>query len=305
MACPYTPINGYKTIKVFRNGPRYFVALIEDQKGHQFVIKKLLDASNSWARDALSKEILFTNWVVSLGDKSLASYFLNNHDFEVQGNSVWRVQAFCAGKFQNREPSPFLLSDSFSEDVSPVELSNFLSRLHAVTASLPKQLTDRLGSFTLAEYEKFINWDDLPIGVVGVDLNRKIRAFLDSETPTYNSSRRVLTHFEFYGPHILKREDKSLVIIDWENVGVSVESHDVVSIWLRAFQNSNWQEVFLSNFRKGLSSGSQFEAVFRVEVVLQSLGNIAYFSRSDIDAEKNVKDLAIQFFVEQVRNNIG
>lgn len=294
-----------KILKIYRNGPRYFVGLLKTPSGKEIVLKTLLQLENTWARDALTKEIAFYRWIQDYPDEKVSSVFTKLLAYELSPKHLWRVQEKLVGHFQNREPSQFLLRPGFDRNVDPEKLAGFLGHLHAATPRAPGEVRKWFKPSSLAEYEHFISWWKAPRALVGEGLRRKIEGFLETFRLTYDRQEKVLTHFEFYGAHLLMTPQKALKIIDWENVGLSDRTHDLATLWLRAYRCPRWQEGFLSNFRQGCPASFPFEKMFAVEAVLQSLGNIRFFACTKSPLEVKEKDGALSFYLETVKKCVA
>lgn len=293
-----------RVLKVFRNGPRYFVGLLKTPTGREIVLKTLLQLENTWAHDALTKEIAFYRWIQDYKDKKVSSVFTKLLAYEVSEKHLWRAQEKLAGSFQNREPSQFILRPDFGKNVNPEKLADFLRRLHAATPAAPVSVRKWLKASPLREYEHFISWWKAPRALVGEGLRRKIAEFLEAFRSAYDRQEKVLTHFEFYGAHLLITPHGALKIIDWENVGLSDRTHDLATLWLRAYRYPKWQERFLSSFRGGCPKDFPFEEMFAVEAVLQALGNIRFFARTRLPWEVKEKDRALSFYLETIKKYV-
>lgn len=291
--------------KVYRQGPRYFVGLLETPTGREVVLKTLLQTKNTWARDALTKEIAFYRWIQDYADGTVSSAFARLLSFEARGRHLWRAQENLSGEFQNREPSQFLLRPGFERRVDPAKLSDFLIHLQRATPHAPPSVKRWFKASPLKEYEHFISWWKAPRALVGESLRRKVGDFLESYRALYDQSEKVLTHFEFYGAHLLVTPQKRIKIIDWENVGLSDRTHDLATLWLRAYHYPRWQDMFLSSFRKDCPEGFPFEKIFAVEAVLQALGNIRFFARTKNPGEVKERSRALDFYLTTVKSFVG
>lgn len=294
----------YKIVEVFRNGPRFYVAKLRGEDGKELVLKKLLQMNNEWTKTGFRKELAFLHWVESLGVLGLSEVFPRLLAFENTKETVWYATEFLQGDFQNVEPSQFLLREDYNVRVNPTALANFLLSLHAATAAVPEPIGAEMTTSTLEQYAGFLEWQRVPESLVNGSQRRKVEDFLAHGKTLYDQQAKVLTHFEFYGAHILSTIEGDLKIIDWENIGLSDPTHDFTTIYLRAYHFPEWQDEFLSVFRTGLPDEFPFDSVWPVELVLQSLGNLRRFSETKLESELSEKDDAVEYFLQTLLTNL-
>ncbi|MEK7611385.1 MAG: phosphotransferase [Patescibacteria group bacterium] len=325
-------LSNYKLIATYRNGPRFLVARMKNKEGSELVLKKLLQMDNEWTKTGFRKELAFLHWVESLGVSGLSEVFPRLLAFENTKETVWYATELLKGEFQNVEPSQFLLRGDFNTSVTPTALANFLLNLHAVTADVPEPIQEGMTASPLEQYAGFLEWEKLfspstprhsgkvaaatasrigedagsnqHDGWLDVRIQPKIQRFLGEHASVYDRQQKVLTHFEFYGAHILSTLEGDLKIIDWENIGLSDPTHDFTTIYLRAYHFPEWQDEFLSIFRAGLPDDFPIDSVWPVELVLQSLGNLRRFAETTLREELAEKDDAVEYFRQTLLTNL-
>lgn len=294
----------FKVVEVYRNGPRFYVARLKESTGRELVLKRLLKMEDEWTKTGFRKELAFLLWAEALAVPDFSRVFPFLLAFENTKDTVWYATEYLRGEFQNREPSQFLLREDFPVQVDPAALSRFLLNLQALTGELPDPIRSQLRFSTLREYFDFIEWRKVLPSLRRWNLepnfsmaDEMIERFIDSHASIYDRQEKVLTHFEFYGAHLLVTAEGDLKVIDWENIGLSERTHDFTTIYLRAYHFPEWQDDFLYNFRTGLPDGYPFDDLFAVEAVLQSLGNLRFFSETGLGIERAEKEEAIDFFL--------
>lgn len=96
---------------------------------------------------------------------------------------------------------------------------------------------------------------------------------------------RVLKHGEVYPPHIFVQEgDEHAQFIDWENASLGDPYSDHTAVWLRAFEEPEWQEKYYEL----VSSQESFDQDgWNASVFLTAFGNFQYLAEWDqMDASR-------------------
>ena len=102
---------------------------------------------------------------------------------------------------------------------------------------------------------------------------RLIKKEFKKYAPVYNTAPRVLAHQEPYAPHFLKVK-KGFRFLDWENIGWSNPTHDIVTIWMRAHSQPDWQKEFYQQFKKHWRHYKKFDQLWTIDVFIQSVFNV-------------------------------
>lgn len=289
-----------KVLKVWRAGPRFWVRLIEDQ-GRLKVKKELIAFEDPWAKGALLKEAAFFRWGNTVKDEKLKAALPRLLESKEEEGEIWYMREFHEGHFQNKNPSRFILKESFYSDISPERIVDFLERLHHSSRNLPTFLTEHFSTYTLSGFEHFTAWEKLPLEILNEKDREKIRKLLEEKRAVFNAHQNVLCHYEFYGTHLLLTSGKKLKIIDWENVGWGNVTHDLTTLYLRTYSHPDWQERLLKSFREKVDPSTPFEDLFEIELLLQSTGNIRHFLTTREPLEVKERPRALNFFLAQVK----
>lgn len=234
------------------------------------------------------------------------SDFVMMNNFFTQSNLSWCLQVLAALRRLSGEVSP-----QFAREIS--RTSYKLSDYRVLMGPQGRKFFDRK---TLAKAKNFLDAAE-PI------YNRANRAavthheFYGSQILTcgrpFDSTQGGPAHSASSGHSERKskseqrRTGRTVKLVDWENIGWGNPLRDFTSMWVRAYEHPAWQKKFLDNFRKevllegatafgGVPPEAGFEVLFGVEKILQSFGNLTYFSQTPLPVEISRKKKAVGFF---------
>ena len=134
---------------------------------------------------------------------------------------------------------------------------------------------------------------------MGKKLMERIDEFLEDRHDLFDGQQTVIAHHEFYAPHIFINGGE-LNVIDWENVGWGNPAYDLAELWFRSFDHPDFQKELLDKFRATQEEKEIFDQLFSLEVILQGLGNLKYFSLTDLADEKEVAGTLSEFMKEAI-----
>ena len=265
-----------------------------------------MDKNNTWAGNALAKEIAFLRWGKTLADRRLKESLPSLYDYGDSPDDLWCRREYTEGQFINEEPSCFLLKEDFLNDATPAVLADFLSRLHRASVDLPSYLSHCFQtSYSLTNFARCLAWERVSAEFLTDDERLKIKQLIAENEELFNRNQTKLCHYEFYGTHLLLTPDNKLKVIDWENVGLGNIAHDLATIYLRGFTNPKWQSELVRFYGETVGDRAVFNFLFRVEVLFQSLGDIRYFLTTAEPLEVTVKDLALTYFRSEVSKSLA
>jgi thiamine kinase-like enzyme len=285
---------GFEPIKAFRDGPRFYV-VGGNYEGERAIFKsdvedgprRLRKARFRMRREALFLEYANIKHVPKFYEKGTRRQFF------------WLLEGWVSGESQERGESTFLIKDSFFTEKNLGYMVEFLVEMRRLGKKTPLQFEERLPRYTLANYMSLI-WRDRE-HLLGRELSEKASAFLKTRHKIFNANQTVITHHELYGPHIFIDNGK-MNVIDWENVGWGNAAYDFTEIWVRSFAHPDFQAEFMGRFRNLQEDKELFDQLFRIETILQGIGNIKYFCREGMPKEEGaVADTVSDF----LRENIG
>ena len=296
----------FETLKIFKNGPRVYVAggRLQRNGGVDAVFKTPFRSDQALTNLNLRREAIFLKSVPSY----LASLVPAIYDSgqEKDGRFWYLVEWVKPGKPQISGDSDFVMMSTFFTQDNLDWCLSILAALRRLSDEVPPLFAREIAatSYELAGYRALLE----PQGEKFFDQKTitAVSEFLDRAEPVYNRANRMaITHHEFYGSQILS-SGETVKLADWENVGWGNPLRDFTSLWIRSFVHPAWQENFLEGFRKGLKIGSaDFEVLFGVEKILQNFGNLTHFDQAVLPEELALKESAMEFFRWCVLETIG
>lgn len=316
---------GFAVTKTFREGPRFYVigGVYHPpgvDKGEKAIFKADLEAEAKRlpkARLRLRREAIFLRHAKF--KYAPRFYSRGTHvksdvtsDHVASRGIFWLLEEWVPGKSQESGESAFLIRNSFFTEQNLKHSLNFLKELHRLTQiskpggfGKPRGLVEvfekHLNRYNLADYV-YLMRIDRPI-ILGKRLAAKVDAFVNGCHRLFNRNQTVITHHELYGPHIFISKD-SFKLIDWENVGWGNPAHDFVELWMRSFAHQDFQREFYERFRASQEEKRIFDELFRLEVILQGIGNLSFFKSPDLPEEKKVAKEASAFLKEEIERAV-
>lgn len=295
---------GFEPIKNFRNGPRFYV-MGGEYKGERAIFKSDVEVGPRRLRKArfrMRREALFLEHA---GIKHVPKFYGKG----TRRRFFWILEGWAPGESQESGESTFLIKDSFFTEHNLGYMIEFLAELRRLGENPPQQFEERLPRYTLANYMSLI-WKDRE-NLLGKGLSERASAFLKTRHKLFNSSQTVITHHELYGPHIFvdppSREASGgkLNVIDWENVGWGNAAYDFTELWIRSFSHTDFQADFMGRFSALQENKELFDQLFRVEMILQGIGNLNYFRHKGmLKGEIAVADEVSSFLRENIERAI-
>jgi len=295
---------GFKPIRVFRDGPRFFV-VGGDYRGKKAIFKADVEAGPRRLRKArwrMRREALFLEHA---GIRHIPKFYKKG----VRRKLFWLLEEWVSGEPQEMGESTFLIKDSFFTERNLEYLLEFLVELHRLGRGAIPQFEEQFPRYTLVNYMNLI-WTDRG-HLLGEALAEKVGAFLKSCHKLFNANQTVITHHELYGPHIFVvppshgKPRGKLSVIDWENVGWGGPAYDFATIWIRSFAHRDFQTEFLNRFRALQDDRETFDRLFQIEVVLQGIGNLRYFKYTKVREERQIADGISEFLLESIERAVS
>ncbi len=288
---------GFEPAKTFREGPRFYV-VGGGYRGKRAVFKADVEEGPRRLRKArwrTRREAIFLEYA---GIKHIPEFYEKG----VRRKFFWFLEGWVSGESQEMGGSTFLVKETFFTERNMEFLLEFLTELHRLGGKSIPQFEAHLPRYTLADYMNFI-WSDRG-HLLGKDLAEEAAVYLKSRHRLFNINQTVVAHHELYGPHIFVAPDQ-FSVIDWENVGWGNLAHDFVSIWIRSFAHPDFQSELLKRFRAKQKAKEVFDQLFRLEVILQGVGNIRFFKYAKAPEEKLVADEVSDFLRENLEKAVS
>ena len=271
--------------KIFREGPRFFVVGGEYQ-GKKAIFKSDVEDPQKETRRAylkLRREAAF----LQCQPLSQAPAFYAKGE---EQDFFWILEELVPGKSQEAGEGTFLFKDGFFTGENLDWALSFLANLHQVGRknSNPAwvEFKNKFAKrYTLDDYVRVMASDKEYL--VGKSLMDKIDSFIGVRHDLFDGQQTVMAHHEFYAPHIFVNGGE-FNVIDWENVGWGNPAYDFTELWFRSFNHLDFQKELEERFRSSQKETEIFDQLFSLEILLQGLGNLKYFSMTEIEDEKEV-----------------
>lgn len=288
---------GFEPAKSFRAGPRFYV-IGGDYKGKKAIFKADLEASAKRlpkARLRLRREGIFLKHV-------RLEYVPDFYARGVEDDVFWILEEWVPGGSQELGESTFLIKDSFFKEENLRYSLEFLKELHRLGKVRQPQFEKHFNRYTLSDYMFLMRIDR--VATLGEKLAREADVFLRKCYRLFGNSQTVITHHELYGPHIFVNEG-DFHVIDWENVGWGNPAHDLVQLWIRSFAHQDFREELFNRFLKLQEERDDFLKLFRLELILQGIGNLNHFKLAEVAEEKKIAGDLSRFLKESVARAVS
>ncbi|MCK4744701.1 hypothetical protein KAS41_01420 [Candidatus Parcubacteria bacterium] len=288
-----------------RLGMRYYIA--EAKMGKQKAIFKINLQNRSDNQEAeqsykqLKREIEFLNFIKKSGNDFLISALPDILYCGIDKNRIWYIKKYADGQIQSYKNSAFLFRQSFFNKKNINWLINFISNFENISKNKKVKRLKNLYQLTLLDYKNFVAKPSKKINKIyfsNFNVSAAVDEFLKIREKKFNRTQNVLCHFEPYAAHFIKQKS-GFCVIDWENIGWGNIAHDISIIWNRAFLNPAWQKKLISELNKNLKN-SDFQKLFEIEILIQSLGNLVFWHYN-----KNKNELPFRKkYITFAKNNI-
>lgn len=287
----------FKPTKPFREGPRFYV-IGGEYKGEKAIFKADLEASTKRlpkARLRLRREGIFLRHVRL---EHVPKFYARG----VEGEIFWLLEEWVPGESQELGESTFLIKDSFFTKQNLKFSLEFLIELHHLSEKPRPEFEKHFSRYTLAAYADLMLIDRSSL--LGRQLAAKANTFVKKQHRLFNETQTVVTHHELYGPHIFVNHGE-MNVIDWENVGWGNPAHDFVELWMRSFTHPSFQSKLFQRFYAAQKDKEVFDRLFRLEVILQGIGNLNHFKLTKVPEEKKVAREFSEFIVGEIKKAVA
>lgn len=289
-----------EVLQVFRNGPRFFVALC--QMGvHQVIFKTCFNPlrADPFPNHGLKKEILALRYFSTRPHQQFTGLTPRVFWYGL-GSRRWYIREHLVGQPQNVPGSNFIFLESFFTPESIDWFVRFFGQIHRLSRWLPPSLRHVYVSHNLKTNMDLIGWYKLPHLIDFPHITERVRYFLSSHEQLFDNHQRVLTHYEPYASHFFKCDRGTFFVIDWENIDFGTAAHDLSVLWARGALHPYWQHALLKKFYRQTAFKKHFWDLFEIEALLHSINNIDYFLLTSHPAEKRLRPKLLPFFRRMV-----
>ena len=220
---------------------------------------------------------------------------------------VWSLRTYIAEQPLTVDNSDFRFDQRFFELVTPRQAVDFFRKLHELSDRLPQSLTDLIMPYTSAltnpmRFERSLSRAEaMPqFKSQAAHLGRRFQELV----PEYDNYRRVITQYEPYSCHLFVVNGK-IGLIDWENVGWGHALQDLSVLWMRCFEQPDWQADYLEVLREYGYFGGNGQLFWDSELLIQSFANHQYFKTTDHIGTPEYDAAALTFFEHTIERILG
>lgn len=308
MVTTYSPIFaplfeklGFNPLKTFREGPRFFVVGGEYQ-GARVVFKSDVEKIKNRlpkAKRRLRGEALFLE---TAGLDHIPRFFAQG----THRGYFWVVEEWVPGESQELGESTFLFKPAFFTAENLDFILDFWKTLHALprtnrTSGFRRFQKEMAKRYTLKDYAALATLGKEEL--VGSARAQQISDFIGKNHRLFDYHQTVMTHHEFFAPHIFVNHHE-LNVIDWENVGWGNPAYDFTELWMRSALEPDFQRELERRFRRQQPDPEVFDQLFRIERILQGLGNLRLFTAPPVAEERRVAEQMKTFLLEQIERSL-
>jgi hypothetical protein len=312
--------NHFKPVEVLRYGPR-FICLVVKTGNRIGMFKMVLPVDErtpantppdyKWtefeAIEALERRLLKEALFLQFFSQQLGEAGFEPQIIALsEGTPVWSVRTFIKERPMSAWDSNFILSPRFYQHVTPRQAVEFFHKLHQLSPAVPQSLTEYIKAFvsTLTNSNRFER------SVARAKAMPEFAGLADhlaerfaAVQPRYADYTRVITQYEPYGCHLFLVNGK-LGLIDWENIGWGHPLQDLSVLWMRCFDDPEWQAEYI----RVMDEYGYFEGNGRLywesELIIQGFANHQYFSEGGPIGNLDYDQRAIRFFADTIRQTI-
>jgi hypothetical protein len=284
-------------VNVYRDGPRYWVGQVSTRDGENLILKAVVD-DTGWTEpdtevthqpsDQLKAEISI-------------SAALEQHSQHIAGNvpcikdsssegDIWILRELQKGRDMSIGKSPLIFRPDFFTDVSIESLVDYIVSYQRLSPLLVPLLPHPA---TVVEVMRPVDLDN-PTELLA-PYAPAINAYMDEYSEIYARHCETLTHGQVFPPHIYQYAD-TVGFIDWENANLRNHLQDFVSVWIRSYRHPVWRDKYLELLiKRGLLIRPEDRVLWRMEVLLQSAGNLNYLFWSKNEEPRDQATLILGF----------
>lgn len=292
----------FRITKELKYGRRFLIAKVA--KGSGKAIFKICLFTNSLDRRTngkFAREILFLQFIGASRHTVLKKSVPPVYHSGLDPRS-WYIREYLTGDTQNVDGGDIRFKPSFFNEKNLNWLIKFFTTLQGIkNRELPPKLRSyllrsvnfnkQIWTFIKPHFELIEGYLRMP------GVSKRFGKIVKEYIPAYNQATRVLSHQEPYSSHFIKSNGR-ITLIDWENVNWANPVHDMVILWMRAYDHPAWQKKFYLKFKKHYQRYRDFDRLWKLETFTQSCFNIiSYYFHYDT---KDLKGLA-QFSSQKIK----
>lgn len=291
-------------IEVYRNGPRFYVAKVTDGQ-HTFQIKEVVpgpaELENPEQRGTHSYQLKTEIGAVKYLNTSLAEDDRITPNLMITGSNpelYYASEHLSENGWFGTPNSNFFSNQEVLAKTPPEKLFSSIDTLQRLTngTNIPERLTDpnRAKTYSIdADLVKEFMQEFKNVNGIEQFTDDELEKIPDKAGHALDNVPLVLCHGEVYPPHIfVDANQKQAKLIDWENARMDSPYVDHASVWVRAFENPEWQANYLELVKN--QEGFDVDA-WNATVFLVAKGNIGYVLSNYEQVSEDRKKAASEF----------
>ncbi|MDP2685189.1 MAG: hypothetical protein Q8P20_09220 [bacterium] len=272
-----TAENNFKIIKRIKFGPRYFVAKGKYQgKNALFKLCLFPQSYDHLTNEKFSREILFLNFIQNSKYSDIKKAIPHIYASNIN-TRAWYIREFLDSQAQNINNGNIRFVNSFFTIKNLNWFKKTFTQLQKIKSKkLPRNFKKLLFPPQTLEYLwRFIGpfHKNLDNSLKHPGATKKIHQLFKEYSKVYKTATRILGHQEVYSSHILY-SDNYIKLIDWENIGWSLPTHDIVTIWMRAHKHPAWQNKLKKYYFSQNKKTKKNKQLWDITVLMQSTFNV-------------------------------
>lgn len=298
-------------VRVFRDGPRYWVGLV--RRGEDQLVLKLVLDDTPWVSPGSDQRFRPSD---QLRTEIEVVKALGEHRSKIKGrvtalagfsidHEPWMLRQDLGTENVADNDSPLVFRPEFFAGEAGRSVLEFIASYQLVTTELRGSVerSPHTAQTTLEARMVIANLEQ-PIEPLAPYAAR-ISDFLAERRDLHDSRRDTLAHTQVFPVHIFVSPQGEVGLIDWENACLSNALHDFMSLWIRGLAHPDWQrglELWLAQ-RQRVRTDDDRE-LWLVERLLHAVGalNYAYWSHHESPA---VRQRAIDLLTRCIRTTLA
>jgi aminoglycoside phosphotransferase (APT) family kinase protein len=260
--------------KLIRQSDRF--SLVKGKKdGKNVVLKILINPARGYAKRALIREArtlkVLNNFPNVQAPKVLG--------FNFKAKYPYFFEEFIEGNVLEKKSGFFFKKLSKDATFQIAEILNNLIEIPLIKFKTIKNKTSFSSSYFK---ESFIFHQETINSNLASFQKNKLKKMIQIKP-----KKNFPVHGEVYPNNFIEDKKREIHLLDWENFGFGSLARDSASVYLR-LKDKNSKQIFLN--RINFKNQVDFEQLFSLEVILQSIGSLQYLKNERV------------YFLNQIKN---
>jgi hypothetical protein len=302
---PRTSPAGLRPVRVYRDGPRYYVAEVTDgSRSYQY---KRVIGEESYYCDI---DGLTYTPAIQLTVECHALAGLSNFASQIDGyipnlvsmggtSQPWYLQEHIEGRWLGMSQSPFFFAEGALRALSPAKAVSYFTSLQALTTVWANDNLVAAPARRAQTNPLFFEWASQRVAAALETDEAGLLSVVEAACKLTDEAAPVITHLEPYPPHLFLVKGQ-LAVIDWENARLDHRYADLAKLWARAYEWPEWQEEFLEHLHKDDFEYDLWDAA----LLLSLVGLYPYLTDIETTGAER-RTAALRFCEKEIRSLIA